>query len=305
MEPRYRTYLTEPEEKLLLAQNPLLSTTRLMTFMEDSHLPLSRIVTSPMMSVPVPLYVDKTTMPNGRQFPSDTNPALFWHPLFWLPESLANKLSYRDRENPDVVHVESDDQWAARVALTLSASGVYDPENGKWLDMLSVVGLDSEDEMVLDRIVEWLDGSSDPDLDSIDLSALTDIPDQPHWAFRSVQAIFPELVQASYAFLTHGTIDLIDIIVRENSDVETLTDEFADAVEALTLVMEGLEYDIDGEDFYAVSADVVQTAREYRGDRDTFVEGTVAYYRAVLETIRSDFWGVVVSLNEEGDSSTS
>lgn len=295
MEPRYRPYLTEPGETLLLAQSPLLSTTRFAQFLEESKLPMNRIVSSKMSSVPIPLYVNTDTMPNGRQFPIGTEASLLWHPLFWLPASLANHLSFRDASGN--VNVETDDQWAARVALTLSTSGVYDADNGTWLDMLSVVGLDIEDEMTIDRLSEWLEGSDDPDIDRIDLTPFIDLPDQPHWAFRSVQAIFSELEQSSYALLTNGTLEVIDLIVEGNESVEGLSEEFADAVESLTLVMDGLSFDFDGEDFYEISEDVLQTAREYEGDWNSFVNGTIAYYRQVLSAVRQTFWPVVEALN--------
>lgn len=293
MEPRYRPYLTEPNESLLLATSPLLSTTRFAAFLDDSRLPMNRVVLSKMCSVPIPLYVNETG--GGRQFPEGTNPSLLWHPLFWLPKSLSNHLSYRDSEN--VVHVESDDQWAARVALTLVTSGVYDPENGTWLDMFSVVGLDIDDEMTIDRAVEWLEGTPDPDIDQIDLSPFTELPGQPHWAFHSVQSIFGELEQSSYGLLANGTLEVIDLIVENNDSVEGLTEEFADAVESLTLVMDGLEFDFDGEDFYSLSEDVVDTARSYTGDWNGFVNGTVAYYRQALSAVRGTFWPVVEALN--------
>lgn len=294
MEPRYRAYLTEPNESLLLATSPLLSTTRFATFLEDSGLPMNRIVVSKMCAVPIPLYVSEGST-DPRRFPAGTNPSLLWHPLFWLPKSLSNHLSYRDSEN--VVHVESDDQWAARVALTLSTSGVYDPENGTWLDMLSVVGLDIDDEMVVDRITEWLEGSDDPDIDLIDLAPFTELPDQPHWAFHSVQSIFGELEQSSYGLLSNGTLEVIDLIVENNDTVEGLTEEFADAVESVVLVMDGLEFDFDGQDFYDLSNDVIETSRSYTGDWNSFVNGTVAYYRQALSAVRGTFWPVVEALN--------
>lgn len=296
MEPRYRQYLNEPSEALLLAQSPLLTTTRFAQFLDDSGLPMNRIITSKMCSVPIPLYVDASSAPTGRQFPADTNPHLMWHPLFWLPASLANHLSYRDADGE--TQTETDDQWSARVALTLGTSGVYDIENGHWLDMLSVVGLDIEDEMVIDRIKDWLEGSEDPDLDRIDLSAFTDLPDQPYWAFRSVQSIFPQLELSSYGLIANSTLEIIDMMVEENTTVEGLTSEFADAVEALTLVIGELDYDFEGKDFLALSYEVIASANEYSGDWNDFANGTVAYYRQALTSVRGTFWPVVEALVE-------
>lgn len=297
MEPRYRQYLNEPTEALLLSRSPLLTTTRFARFLEDSGLPSNRIITSKMCSVPIPLYVDASSSATGRQFPASVNPQLLWHPLFWLPASLANHLSYRDA-NGDT-QTETDDQWAARVALTLGTSGVYDIENGRWLDMLSVVGLDIDDEMVIDRITDWLEGSDDPDLDRIDLSGFTDLPEQPHWAFRSVQSIFPQLELSSYALLANTTLETIDLVVEDNTTVSGLTEEFADTVEAFTLVLgDDLDYDFEGQDFMALSYEVIATARNYAGDWNEFANGTVAYYRQALTSVRSTFWPVVEALVE-------
>lgn len=287
MEPRYRPYMTQPNEALLLSTSPLATTARFAQFLDESLLPMERVVASTMCAAPIPLYVDATATANGRQFPEGTNPHIFWHPLFWLPASLSSHLSYKDTDG--TTKIETDDEWAARVALTLGSSGIYDIENGAWLDVLSLVDLDIEDELTIDRINDWLSGDPDPDLDRIDLSTFTDIPDQPYWAFRTVKTIYDQLELASYALLTGGTLETIDIIVEENTDTQEMTGQFANAVEALGATLPDIGFDFDGRDFNELTTEIVEAAREHDGDWNSFVLGTVAYYRAALIAVRDAF----------------
>lgn len=300
MEPRYRPYMTQPTEALLLSTSPLATTARYAQFLDDAILTPERVVASAMCSVPIPLYVDVNTTPNGRQFPEGTNPHIMWHPLFWLPASLSNHLSYKDTDG--TTKVESDDEWAARVALTLGSSGLYDIENGAWLDVLSLVDLDIEDDLTIDRINDWLSGDPDPDLDRIDLSTFTDIPDQPYWAFRSVKTIYDQLELASYALLIGGTLETIDIIVEENTDTKEMTEQFANCVEALGAVLPEIGYDFDGRDFNELTWEVVESAREHDGDWNSFVLGTVSYYRAALTSVRDAFQPALDQLQSANDS---
>lgn len=301
MEPRYRKYQTEPGELLLLASSPLLTTTRFANFVVDSNLSPSRVTVSRMCPVPIPRYV-VGAKDDKRQFPVGTNPSLLWHPLFWLPETLRTRVRYeRADSTPDnrMFHVETEDEWVARVALTLSTAGVYDPEQGTWLDMLSVVGLDSEDEMVIDRLQEWLEGAPDEDIDRIDLSEFVDIPGQPFWSLRSIESIYPVMEDASYATLTNGTLEIIEIIVEKSESVEELAADFAAAVQALDLVIgSDIDVKVDDEDFLTLTADVYKTASEYTGTWADLVDGVFSYYRNALTAVRDLYWPSLQSLVE-------
>lgn len=207
--PRRRAYQV-PGENLLLDENILAAPARAREFSEFAGIELRDLVVSPLAAAAVPIY-NFAASPEGdtglRRWPH-TRPEAMWHPLMWLPPRLASRYRYKDRENNTVF--ESDDQWAARVVMELTAAGLYDPDTGEWVDVLATAGVDVEDDMDLARIEDWLDGEPDDVLDEISLDDVTRQDDET-WALVSILVLEDVLWQASWAMIANSLIDLIDM----------------------------------------------------------------------------------------------
>lgn len=200
MEPRRRTYLPDAGQPLLLSCGAADQALRFQQFADDTALPEEQITATTMAAVPLPV---KRRSAGPRGWAPELNPAMMWHPLFWLPERIA--LRYRHEDG----NFESDGEWSARVALEATLTGLYDPAEGSWVDVLSLVELDVDDPDVQDRLSAWLAGADDESLDGIDLSGITELAEDPHWALEEIAELYPMLLPASWADFASGVLDLL------------------------------------------------------------------------------------------------
>ena len=201
MQFRRRSLLTEPDEHLLLPPSFLGANQRLESWCAYTGMSPDDVLHSPLVSVPLPLAA---TIPPGRRRWDGIRPEAMWHPLLWLPPRVTSGRQIRVEETGRTWR-EGPDEWAVRVALELSESApievggrkwvrmynfaganfvrpvtehdrylvdLYDPHTGTWLDVLSTVGLDTDDPADLARVERWLEGAPDPALDAIDLERL-------------------------------------------------------------------------------------------------------------------------------------
>jgi len=158
-----RPYLTGPGDSLILPPSSFALNTLYESWVADTGIEPDRLVFSALVGSPLPLR-DFGRGPRG--WDPQMNPAMFWHPLLWLPEAIALPLPPLDDNDVE----EPLDAWALRVAWELVWSAMYDAEAGTWVDILSVYGLNVEDPAVQARVTAWLSGNQDPVLDNIDLS---------------------------------------------------------------------------------------------------------------------------------------
>lgn len=197
-------------EPLLLARSTIDTAVRFRAFGEEFGLPSNALISTMLCSVPLPIYTDFGIDEHGRSRRrwAGTRPETMWHPLMWLPPRLAGRYTFHD-STTGMQTQEADEVWAIRVCLELSLSGLYDAETGTWLDVLSTVGLDIEDEMDLARVEDWLRGESDPLLDTIDLSHYLDLP-QREWALDSALALRGDLEAASWALIADDLLSMAE-----------------------------------------------------------------------------------------------
>ena len=193
--PLRRHLQPQADESLLLSMIALDVPYRLEEFAEASGLPDERIYSSPLLSIPLPLYLDDTD--DDQRHWSSVKPSIMWHPLMWLPPRVADRYTVPTDKDPNAL--EDDDMWAVRVALEMTASGLYDQAEGGWVDILHLVGVDITSETGLAQVQRWLNGSPDPILDEIDLDAYLTADDDPDWAIRSVIDLMPHVRGASAA----------------------------------------------------------------------------------------------------------
>lgn len=207
--PLRRPYLPDPGESLLLVRaEPDTDTDpgapglirlgeRVERFTTDTGLTDLDVYADPLLAIPVPIYA--TRIQPGRRRWDGLNPLMMWHPLMWLPQRVADPYLLTGAGTGEDDRLESTDEWALRVAIELTASGLYDPATGGWVDVLALHDLDITDPAVQGRLHRWLAGADDPDLDRIDLTSYLDMPDDPAWAVVAVQGLLADLYGASWA----------------------------------------------------------------------------------------------------------
>lgn len=204
-----RAGLQAPGTQLLLDEDVVDASRRARAFSEFSGIAVRDMVLTPLSSLPVPIYNFATT-PDGRATGlrrwEGARPEAMWHPLMWLPPRLTRRFRYKDLSGHEVY--ESDHLWAARIAMELHASGLYDSETGEWVDVLAMSGLDVTDELDLARVEDWLTGDADGVLDEISLAGFLNEQD-PTWALISLLALEDVLWQASWAMTAETLVELV------------------------------------------------------------------------------------------------
>lgn len=179
MAPR-RSWLFQAGDPLIAPHDPFSALYAASIFLEDTgideleELPDGFIlVIDPISILPLIERLPNEDSTYQRFFFLD--PALLWHPIFWLPEHLLHPYSYIEPGgSEDDVKIEPEEEWIARVLLELEETGLYDETTGTWTDVLAEHGIDVESASDRLRVRNWLQGGEDIVLDGIDLQPLFD-----------------------------------------------------------------------------------------------------------------------------------
>lgn len=248
-----RPYLLEPGEPLLLLRpdpdtdsEPGLAALvkqaeRLEQWLTATGMDDADVYSSPLVSTPLPIYAGR--IPRAAKRWPGLSPALMWHPLMWLPERLAEPylLVEAGENGRDTERLESPDEWAVRVALEMTASGMYDPATGGWVDVLALYDIDATSAGHSDRIVDWFAGAPDEQLDGVDLEVFLASPEDPDWSVRLAASLFDDLVASSWAIVADDLLsvalglqgagmDAGELRSRAAGLIELATDQIGDAV---------------------------------------------------------------------------
>jgi|GEM_PF-3574750 len=215
---RRRLFLADPGDQPLLSSDPVEYLDRFDRFVDATGVAPERVLATPVVNVPIPVPVrDHEAEGDKVARWSGVNPDMMWLPLFWLPPHLA--LRYRLRVTDEITgeltgetEVESDEAWAVRVMLELTFAGLFDPTDGTWADVLSAYGIDSDNPVDQARIQLWLDGRPDGVLDSIDLTAAIERPEDPEWGVRYARDLLETLLPAQWCLSASG---LLTAVVRQ------------------------------------------------------------------------------------------
>ena len=215
---RRRPFLLEPGDTLLLEPDPIRVMVNFGRFVEETGVPADVLRSSRLTALPLPTG-------KIRDCPG-VRPEMAWLPLLWLPPHLARQKTYAVGEDGLAhtvssagaggreVYEESEEEWAVRVALELSAAGFYDATTGTFLDVMDLVGIDIDVPAGLGRVREWLAGGPDDDLDllatGLELEGHLRSTSEPDWALNEAIVNREHLVHCAYAAGTEALVDTLD-----------------------------------------------------------------------------------------------
>lgn len=221
---RRRSFLNRPGEPLLLTSDPIEYIRRFDDFVDESHLDPEQVLALPLIAIPLPVATNGED--GALQRWTKANPAFMWHPLMWLPQHLAIRYRYRTIDaaaggTSEDYEVEPDSMWAIRVSLELVASGLYNPDDGSWLDVLAYYGIDIDDPIDFARVEQWLRGADDETLDTIDLTEIIVNQSNPEWAVQTASDLAAVLVPAEWSIIAQGLVGAIhDQVAAAGDDTE-------------------------------------------------------------------------------------
>lgn len=203
-----RAFLMDPGENLLLSDSAVVAAGRFGEFVQETGLNPDHVLGDPLCAMPIPVRGLKADGTLERL--TGMNPSLLWHPLAWLPIESAFRFQIRV-EGSDELELESDHDWALRIALELTTSGLYDVEDGTWLDVLALHGVDIENPVDAARVEAWLAGAVDEDLDGIDLSDFIAAGhDDPEWSYRAAAGLAELAIPAQWSILAKSLTESLD-----------------------------------------------------------------------------------------------
>ncbi|MGP5015088.1 hypothetical protein ACTXJX_14895 [Glutamicibacter ardleyensis] len=217
-------YLTEPGTPLIITEDPIARLYNASQFADNTGLPRENITTDTLCSVPLPVVTPDMTpeRPYAR-----VNPAMLWHPLFWLPSRLTERDVYVDDDGEE--KIEDDVMWSLRLSLELLAGMIYSPELG-WLDMMELVGIDVTNPADLERIRRWQNGAEDEALDSINLDELMQDKAEPNWAMETSQSLVDEVERAQWSVHASALSGYINAGLETNDPEDVCQRLFESAV---------------------------------------------------------------------------
>jgi hypothetical protein len=293
-----RACLTNPGEPLLLARDPIESVIRFGQFAEQSGIDTTELVASHTVAVPLPIW--PKSWPTGTRRWKGTRAEMMWHPLMWLPRHLASRseLSPNGHRQP---HHESDDEWSVRVALEMTASGLYDQATGTWLDVLATVDIDVDRPRARARVAAWLAGRPDAALDRIDLTNLMTLQEDPHWSSWSAIDLAPILRRYAWALGSDALIDVLDSLPIEidqhGMDCQAAVGVATTVATVGSTWIEGVPNSDGAETLRSAARDLANTP-----SIEALIEGPVGRMTTALIEVRERFWPEVTSkIAELGD----
>ena len=215
IQPRRHQYLIEPDAGVFTTPSLMELGDRIKEFLNDTALPPEKVIVTPVVQIPLPV----TNGPaDGRV---QAAAVMMWFPLFWLPQHVGARRTIPEEDGQG--RPESNAEWAVRVMSMCAAAGLFDPATGTWLDALSTVGLDADDDDVQARVQTWQAGGADPDLDRIDLTDLF-LEGEADAAGEAALLITPDLLGAQYALTASEISESIAAMMGDKAmDAEAFT----------------------------------------------------------------------------------
>lgn len=232
-----RPFLLEEGEQLMVTRDALVAAARLIEFVEETGLEPELIIADPVTAVPLPKHR------RGARF-DGVHPHALWNPLFWLPEDIALRVRIRETETSEP-RVETDAEWALRIAIELGTTGIYDPERG-WLDVFALYGIDVDDPADLNAIEAWQAGLPEERLDSIDLRKHVTFTEDSQ-AFFDAQELYPLVMAAQWGYTAASLLVAVEADPGNARNfaalaADMLSAEPSTAPDALNDLYEGIQH---------------------------------------------------------------
>lgn len=292
-----RPFLTSPGEPLVLGQqSPVLAAIRFGKFNELTGLDASDTTSSPLVGIPLPRY---RRTPEGPRRWLTTRPEAMWHPLMWLPSRLAGLVALRTNEEGRVLEAEDADSWAVRVCLEMEASGLYNQEDGTWIDCLALVGIDIDTEEGVQRVRDWLHGGPDEALDNLSLTEHLDIGDES-WAFRATSEWMPSLQCAAWAMSAESLLDTVETLIEDEDDEYADDDPPAERQAVAANLANLAKVHLDGADDTDWGAHNRSLA-SFGGSEKELIDGPIGAFVEDLKAVLAQYETVVDRMNQFTD----
>lgn len=294
MEAKRRRHLTNEGEPLIVANDAMAPVTRYAQWRDETGLGDDRIINGTLCVVPLPKYISLAE--GTRQF-AGVKPESLWHPLFWLPPRLTKR--YNMPNGTGGFEPESDELWGLRIGLEMTTSGLYRPDDG-WVDVMSLIGLDVENDVDLARLEEWLAGEPDDLLDTVDLEPLLYKGDGDDAMLISAVGMLEILTEQQWAMVANSM--LMMLWEAADTDGVALAHLVDTSILVATLARTQLaEVPVDSHeepapDFWErVRADM----RKEWTNREAFIQGPFKQAEDWLELTRDTYWEASKEITEE------
>lgn len=297
-----KPFLTGPGSHLLLTSDPIAFIRQSEEFFQASGLAPERVLASPLLVTPLPV-ARKNASGGVERWGSDVDPGFLWHPLMWLPPHLALRYRYRviDDEHGGTAEdseVESDAVWSIRVALELVHSGLYNPDDGTWLDVLAYHGLEADNPVDQARVEQWLAGGDDPVLDAIDLTPMVRNDADPEWALRAAAQLVEVLVPAQWSLSASG---IIAATTAQAEDANGDTDRLRALLRVMGPVSAHALHDVPADPETGIDyIDLIGILTEDAEAADADLPYLLATFLEAVSEIEADYMTSVETVGETG-----
>jgi len=320
-----RPFLLEAGEALLVTNDPVRCLINHVSAAKSIGLGQDELAASRMSPMPMPVNAGRPHAATPRRRLAGVDPRMMWLPVMWLPPRLTERFRFHVIGDDVVVidpngyfrgdthavaapidgrpiRTETSDAWVVRVALELEASGAYDMESGSWLDVLDTISINIDDVDNVARVQRWLDGAPDIDLDWLENNYLDDgwqVPrgEEPAWALRSALAMYPDLLDATWALGTNSMLNIVEDVVQGVSDGGIADAKEAKFIANMVCMLSGslLRWYTDAEAQWWQQ--MSRTVESFRGTSNDLVAGPLSEIDGRLSRVREDCWPKMESVS--------
>lgn len=313
-----RPFLLEAGEALLVTNDPVRCLINHVSAAKAVGISQAEFIASRMSPMPMPVNAGRHDGVNQRRRLVGVDPRMMWLPVLWLPQRLTERCRFHVIDGDVVVidpngyfgddtravatpidgvpvRTETSDAWVIRVSLELEASGAFDMESGTWLDVLDTINVNVDDVDDVARVQRWLDGAPDVDLDWLENNYLDDgwqVPrgEEPAWALRSALAIYPDLLDATWALGTNSMLNIVEDVAHGVSDGGIADAKEAKFIANMVCMLSGslLRWYTDSEAQWWQQ--MSRTVEAFRGTSDDLVSGPLREIDGRLSRVREACW---------------
>jgi len=278
--PVRRSFIVTPENGLLLTPDAFQAWENSYTFMQTTGIEPEGLVPSIICSAPIPRYFPKVDSP--RRF-SHVSAKYMWHPFFWLPPHLAQRVSMPLPNGEP--YFEDWDTYALRIVLEMGNSGVFNRDG--WVDILAPLGINTDTAEGVRRIERWQAGNPDPALDYIDTTDLYRAPSDPMWSVKLSRMLAEPTVKAQHHRIAVGFLEAVEGL--EASEAVSFY-QWISTLATIYLRNAQFPEGVSGEEFWERMVQEANSPR-FEGNGEHFLNYRGRYAKQWLENLVNDTEG--------------